>query len=251
MGGDIGGREPARGRVHVHHPAAGAWSATADAPSRRRQSAGDGRPRPARRHGPGHRRRPGHPRRARPVPRRRRGSGWRPRPTGRRGWPSPASSARWPITLDVVMPGMDGWAVLAALKADPDSADIPVVMLTMVDDRNKGFRARGGRLPDEAGRPRTGSTAILRRSTTADPAAPPGPGREDDDADLRRRLRGLLEKEGGRWTRRPTGARPWTGSRRRPVPDPARPAHAGDGRVRVPRRSCASGRRAGRSRSSS
>ena len=37
------------------------------------------------------------------------------------------------------MPGMDGWAVLAALKADPELADIPVIMLTMVDDRNKGF----------------------------------------------------------------------------------------------------------------
>jgi len=43
------------------------------------------------------------------------------------------------ITLDVMMGGMDGWTVLAALKADPDLADIPVIMLTMVDDRNQGF----------------------------------------------------------------------------------------------------------------
>jgi signal transduction histidine kinase/CheY-like chemotaxis protein/ligand-binding sensor domain-containing protein len=43
------------------------------------------------------------------------------------------------ITLDVMMPGMDGWAVLTALKADPDTADIPVVMMTIVDDRNMGF----------------------------------------------------------------------------------------------------------------
>jgi GAF domain-containing protein/DNA-binding response OmpR family regulator len=43
------------------------------------------------------------------------------------------------ITLDVMMPGLDGWAVLAALKADPDLADIPVVMLTIVDDRNLGY----------------------------------------------------------------------------------------------------------------
>jgi CheY-like chemotaxis protein len=43
------------------------------------------------------------------------------------------------ITLDVMMPGMDGWAVLTALKADPDIADIPVIMLTIVDDRNMGF----------------------------------------------------------------------------------------------------------------
>jgi hypothetical protein len=43
------------------------------------------------------------------------------------------------ITLDVMMPGMDGWAVLAALKADPAVADIPVIMLTIVDDRNLGY----------------------------------------------------------------------------------------------------------------
>ena len=43
------------------------------------------------------------------------------------------------ITLDVMMPGMDGWAVLTALKADPDMADIPVMMLTIMDDRNMGY----------------------------------------------------------------------------------------------------------------
>jgi signal transduction histidine kinase/CheY-like chemotaxis protein len=43
------------------------------------------------------------------------------------------------ITLDVMMPSVDGWAVLAALKADPDLADIPVVMLTIVDDKSMGY----------------------------------------------------------------------------------------------------------------
>jgi signal transduction histidine kinase/DNA-binding response OmpR family regulator len=43
------------------------------------------------------------------------------------------------ITLDVMMPSMDGWAVLSALKADPATADVPVVMLTMVEDRPMGF----------------------------------------------------------------------------------------------------------------
>jgi len=37
------------------------------------------------------------------------------------------------------MPGMDGWAVLAALKADPDIAAIPVILQTIVEDRNMGF----------------------------------------------------------------------------------------------------------------
>jgi ammonium transporter len=43
------------------------------------------------------------------------------------------------ITLDVMMGGMDGWQVLSTLKADPELHDIPVVMLTMVDDRRRGF----------------------------------------------------------------------------------------------------------------
>ena len=43
------------------------------------------------------------------------------------------------ITLDVIMPGLDGWAVLSALKADTDLAEIPVIMLTLVDDRNLGY----------------------------------------------------------------------------------------------------------------
>jgi signal transduction histidine kinase/ActR/RegA family two-component response regulator len=42
------------------------------------------------------------------------------------------------ITLDVMMPGMDGWAVLSALKADPDLADIPVIVVSMIEDKNLG-----------------------------------------------------------------------------------------------------------------
>ncbi|PYL41366.1 MAG: hypothetical protein DME29_10960 [Verrucomicrobia bacterium] len=43
------------------------------------------------------------------------------------------------IILDVMMPGMDGWAVLSTLKSKPDLSDIPVVMLTIVDDKNLGY----------------------------------------------------------------------------------------------------------------
>jgi len=43
------------------------------------------------------------------------------------------------ITLDVMMPRMDGWSVLTTLKADPATASIPVIMLTIVDDKQMGF----------------------------------------------------------------------------------------------------------------
>lgn len=43
------------------------------------------------------------------------------------------------ITLDILMPSMDGWTVLSRLKADPELADIPVVIATMVENRNMGF----------------------------------------------------------------------------------------------------------------
>jgi signal transduction histidine kinase/DNA-binding response OmpR family regulator len=43
------------------------------------------------------------------------------------------------ITLDVLMPGMDGWSVLEALKQEPLTRHIPVVMVTMTDDRDLGL----------------------------------------------------------------------------------------------------------------
>lgn len=43
------------------------------------------------------------------------------------------------ITLDVMMPGMDGWEVLTQLKADPELAHIPVIVLTMMEDKDIGY----------------------------------------------------------------------------------------------------------------
>ena len=43
------------------------------------------------------------------------------------------------ITLDVMMPGMDGWSLLSTLKADPELMHIPVIMLTMIDDKGMGY----------------------------------------------------------------------------------------------------------------
>jgi len=43
------------------------------------------------------------------------------------------------ILLDVMMPGRDGWAVLAELKADPALSSIPVIMSTMLENRELSF----------------------------------------------------------------------------------------------------------------
>ena len=37
------------------------------------------------------------------------------------------------------MPGMDGWSVLSALKNDPDLREIPIVILTMADNKKLGY----------------------------------------------------------------------------------------------------------------
>jgi signal transduction histidine kinase/CheY-like chemotaxis protein len=43
------------------------------------------------------------------------------------------------ITLDIVLPDMDGWEVLKRLKNDRDSCGIPVVIISMVDGRELGL----------------------------------------------------------------------------------------------------------------
>jgi CheY-like chemotaxis protein len=94
------------------------------------------------------------------------------------------------VTLDVLMPGLDGWAVLSALKGDPGTADIPVVMLTMVDDRNLGYALGAAdyltkpldreRLVQVVARHRREPSALV----------------VDDDPETRELLRRLLEREG-------------------------------------------------------
>jgi GAF domain-containing protein/DNA-binding response OmpR family regulator/anti-sigma regulatory factor (Ser/Thr protein kinase) len=94
------------------------------------------------------------------------------------------------ITLDVLMPGMDGWSVLAALKADGALADIPVVMLTMLDDRNLGYALGAA---DYLTKPidRERLVAVLGRYRRDLPVLV-----VDDDADFRDLARRMLEREG-------------------------------------------------------
>jgi hypothetical protein len=98
------------------------------------------------------------------------------------------------ITLDVLMPGMDGWGVLAALKGDPSLAAIPVVMLTITDERTLGFALGAAEYltkPIERAR----LSAVLARYRREPDA---GVLIVEDDADTRAVLRRSLEKEGWR-----------------------------------------------------
>jgi CheY-like chemotaxis protein len=94
------------------------------------------------------------------------------------------------ITLDVMMPGMDGWAVLSALADDPELRDIPTIMLTIVDDKRTGYALGAAEyLTKPIDRARL--LAVLARYRRDMPILV-----VDDDADVRQALRRMLEAEG-------------------------------------------------------
>jgi CheY-like chemotaxis protein len=97
------------------------------------------------------------------------------------------------ITLDVLMPGMDGWAVLTALKADRKLADIPVIMITILDEKQVGYSLGA---VDYLTKPVDWKrlTAILRQYQHADAACHVL--LVEDDARTRKMLRTRLEKQG-------------------------------------------------------
>jgi CheY-like chemotaxis protein len=43
------------------------------------------------------------------------------------------------VTLDIMMPNKDGWSVLAEIKSDPATQDVPVVICSIVEQEEKGF----------------------------------------------------------------------------------------------------------------
>jgi signal transduction histidine kinase/ActR/RegA family two-component response regulator len=75
------------------------------------------------------------------------------------------------ITLDVLMPGVDGWTVLSQIKNDPALASIPVVLVTITDDQNMGFTLGASEYltkPIDWGR----LSAVLQRQIKAPPHRP-------------------------------------------------------------------------------
>ena len=98
------------------------------------------------------------------------------------------------ITLDVLMPSMDGWSVLTALKSDPEMAGIPVVMVTITSDRTLAY-ALGA--TDFLTKPieRDRLLTVLRKLDFDCRLVPCRALVVDDDEANRRVLRTLLEKE--------------------------------------------------------
>jgi len=95
------------------------------------------------------------------------------------------------ITLDVLMPKRDGWAVLGALKADPDLCDIPVIMVTVAPDRGIGLSLGAAEVmtkPVDRGQ----LTSLLRQLLSRD-----GPILlVEDDLATRETVRHTIEKMG-------------------------------------------------------
>jgi CheY-like chemotaxis protein len=97
------------------------------------------------------------------------------------------------ISLDVLMPGMDGWTVLRALKAEPLTASIPVVVVSMLDDRDIGFALGAA---DYLTKPfdRERLVSALRRFR--DGSMPRPVLVVEDDAPTREVIRRTLERDG-------------------------------------------------------
>jgi len=96
------------------------------------------------------------------------------------------------ITLDVMMPDLDGWSVLAALRQDADLAEIPVIIITILDEHRRGVAlGAAGYLTKPIDRERLHRMVSRFRAA----ARPTRVLLVEDDKDQRERLRGWLQGE--------------------------------------------------------
>ena len=103
------------------------------------------------------------------------------------------------ITLDVIMPGMDGWAVLRSLKDDPETQDIPVIMATIIDDGNMGYALGASEFVTKPIQ-RDRLASVVQKYRCPDPSQCLRASYPvlliDDDADQRDLLRRMIENVG-------------------------------------------------------
>jgi signal transduction histidine kinase/CheY-like chemotaxis protein/HAMP domain-containing protein len=96
------------------------------------------------------------------------------------------------ITLDVRMPDLDGWSVLAALRQDAQLAEIPVIMVSILDEQRRGIAlGAAGHLTKPIDRDKL--NAMVRRFHS--PARPTNILVVEDDPIQRERARGWLEAQ--------------------------------------------------------
>jgi CheY-like chemotaxis protein len=74
------------------------------------------------------------------------------------------------IILDVMMPAMDGWATLTALKSDPELSSVPVVLLTIIDDKGMGYALGASEYLTKPIDPERLSAAVKRFKDAASPS---------------------------------------------------------------------------------
>lgn len=98
------------------------------------------------------------------------------------------------VLLDVLMPGLDGWHVLKAIRNNPETADLPVIVQTVLDDQNFAYAI--------------GATSFLKKpvkrkelASVLDPLAPANAPHGavlivDDDREACERLQVMLERDG-------------------------------------------------------
>jgi CheY-like chemotaxis protein len=96
------------------------------------------------------------------------------------------------VILDILMPGMDGWSVASALKADPATARIPVIVLSVTQNRDLGCAlGLAGYLTKPVDRARLLALLQECRRDSGQPILV-----VDDDGDDRTLLKAMLEGDG-------------------------------------------------------
>ncbi|MBE7203359.1 MAG: response regulator, partial [Parafilimonas terrae] len=112
---------------------------------------------------------------------------------GRRGLERARSLRPRAVLLDVTMPQMDGWAVLRAIRADPEIGATPIVMVTVLDEQHLAFSLGA---TDYLQKP-IDWVSLRQIVERFQPIAPSGPILVvEDEADLRGHVCAYLRREG-------------------------------------------------------